>query len=300
MLFDKLIVFLGPWPESLMQQWYKDALLPPDLPVKREEEDIYTLLKDLRLQCVDPTHPFRNSPPQLQASSSQSQLAPPVDPSKPLLPPISVLSQPRHFGPPPLFFSSRGGHSTTIVDARGRSIMKGRFMWSPDDDENSNDPFASTRLGDVKRLEAFDVQDRAILVALRQGGIEVVDFGDALLLPADSSRTDFPHFHPPTSSINRRNAYIWRIGEQTSPLSDSPAVPALPSKSPHRFHGKKSSTGPSKSLGRNDFSGSGDPDQEHLRDEVFFLGRKDDNIYFCERRFGSFRVLRLSPLMTAP
>jgi len=31
------------------------------------------------------------------------------------------------------------------------------------------------------------------------------------------------------------------------------------------------------------------------QDEVLFLGRKDDEIYFCERNAGSFRILRLSP-----
>ncbi|KAI0704926.1 hypothetical protein BC835DRAFT_1315795 [Cytidiella melzeri] len=287
----------GPWPESLMQQWYKDALLPPDLPVRSQEETQYTLLKDLRLQSVDPTHPFRSSPPPPNPSSSQAHLMPSVDPSKPLLSPISVLCQPRHFGPPALFFSSRGGHSTTIVDARGRSVLKSRFMWSTDEDED-HDIFYNSRLGDVKRLEAFDVQDRAVLVALRQGGVEIVDFGDALLLPADSSRTDFPHFHPPTSSVNRRGAFIWRIGERTSPQSDSPPMPSLPQRLPHRFPGKKTSNGPSKLQGRND-SMSGEADSEHSRDEVFFLGRKEDDLYFCERRFGSFRVLRLSPLPTA-
>ncbi|KAI0094721.1 hypothetical protein BDY19DRAFT_988528 [Irpex rosettiformis] len=292
-------VMHGPWPESLMQQWYKDALLPPDLPVRREEEAEYTVLKDLRLQCVDPTRPFRSSPPPPPtAASSQAQLVPVVDPAKPLLPPISILSQPRHFGPPPLFFSSRGGHSTTIVDARGRSIMKGRFMWSSDEDED-NDLLINTRLGDVKRLEAFDVKDRSVLVALRQGGVEIVDFADALLLPADSSRTIFPHFHPPASSVNRRSAFIWRIGERTSSLSDSPPMPSLPPKLPSRFHGKKASLGPSKLQGREGSSVSGDVDSEHPRDEVFFIGRKDDDVYFCERRFGSFRILRLSPAQTA-
>lgn len=272
--------------------------MPPDLPVRRDDENVYTVLKDLRLQSVDPTHPFRSSPPPPNASSSQAQLVPPVDPSKPLLSPISVLSQPQHFGPPPLFFSSRGGHSTTIVDARGRSVLKGRFMWSPDDEEDV-ELFSPPKLGDVKRLEAFDVQDRAVLVALRQGGLEVVDFSDALLLPADSSRTIFPNFHPPTSTVNRRVPFVWRIGERTSPLSGSPPMPALPPRLPHRFHGKKSSTGPSKSQGRNELSGSGDIESEHNRDEVFFLGRKGDDVYFCERRFGSFRILRLSPTPSA-
>lgn len=224
-----------------MQQWFKEGLLPLDLPVRREDDTEYVVLKDLRLQCVDPMYPFKApSPP--PAASIPTQLIPPVDPSKPLLSPISLLSQPKHFGPPALFFSSRGGHSTTIVDARGRSVLKGRFMWSADDDDDTSSIMSSApRLGDVKRLEAFDVQDRAILVAMRQGGLEAVDFGDALLLPADQSRTLFPHFHPPTASVNRRGSFVWKIGTPTSSSTGSP-LPALPAKIPHRFHSKKQST----------------------------------------------------------
>lgn len=287
---------LGPWTATVMQQWFKEGLLPLDLPVRREEDTDYVLLKDLRLQCVDPIHPFKSpSPP--STTSIPTQLTP-VDSSKPLLSPISLLAQPRHFGPPALFFSSRGGHSTTIVDARGRSVLKGRFMWSTDDDEDNSILSGSPRLGDVKRLEAFDVKDRAVLVAMRQGGLEAVDFGDALLLPADHSRTLFPHFHPPTSSINRRGSFVWKIGTPTSSLTGSP-LPALTAKIPHRFHSKRPNAALTKSPGRNDFAGSADADSDHSRDEVFFLGRKDDDVYFCERRYGAFRILRISPLSSA-
>lgn len=285
----------GPWTATVMQQWFKEGLLPLDLPVRREEDTDYIVLKDLRLQCVDPMYPFKSpSPP--NTASTPTQLIPPVDPSKPLLSPISLLAQPRHFGPPALFFSSRGGHSTTIVDARGRSVLKGRFMWSTEDDEENGIISGSPRLGDVKRLEAFDVKDRAVLVAMRQGGLEAVDFGDALLLPADHSRTLFPHFHPPTSSVNRSGSFVWKIGTPTSSSSGSPPLPALTPKTLHRFHAKKQSTVLIKSPGRTDFSGSTDADPDHSRDEVFFLGRKDNDVYFCERRYGNFRILRISPL----
>ena len=278
-----------------MQQWYKDGLLPLDLPVRREEDIDYTLLKDLRLQCVDPMFPFRSSPPQTAPIPTSAHVIP-VDPSKPLLRPISLLSQPKHFGPPALFFSSRGGHSTTIVDARGRSVLKGRFLWSADDDDENSLLSGIPRLGDVKRLEAFDVKDRAVLVAMRQGGLEAVDFGDALLLPADHSRTLLPHFHPPTGSINRRGPFVWKIGTPTSSSSSSPPLPSVPPKTPHRFHSKKQNNALVKSPGRNDFSSVADGDMDHHREEVLFLGRKEDEVYFCERRYGTFRILRISPL----
>lgn len=279
-LFPFLIdTTLGPWKASLMQAWYKDGLLPLDLPVRRDEDTTYTPLRDLRLQSVDPTHPFQL--PLAQVASSPETRPKPSE--KPLLSPISLLAQPRHFGPPALFFSSRGGHSTAIVDARGRSVLKGRFMWSPDDPSED-------RMGDVRRLEAFDVKDRSVLVAMRQGGLEVVDLRDALLRPADESRTALPQFNPAISSVNRRAPFVWKIG---TPISTSPCSSAtLPPTRSRTI--KKQSSGPARSpAGRSDFS-LGDTGLDY-QEEVLFLGRKDDEIYLCERNASSFRILRLCP-----
>jgi hypothetical protein len=270
-----------------MQAWYKDGLLPPDLPVRREEEPEYVLLKDLRLQSIDPTHPFRSPPP------------PPADPQprdgvKPLLAPVSLLAQPKHFGPPALFFSSRGGHSTTIVDARGRSVLKGRFLWSGEDEE----PKVSSqcRMGDVKRLEAFDVKDRSILVAMRQGGLEVVDLVDALLRPADESRTTLPQYIAPASNVGRRSPFVWRIGTPVaaSPTSSTVLSSSRPKPTHLNLHYKRQSTSGARLPGRTTEFGTNDLDSG-CHEEVLYLGRKDDEIYICERNAGAFRILRLSP-----
>ena len=268
----------GPWKASLMQAWYKDGLLPLDLPVRCEEATTYTLLRDLRLQSVDPTHPFRLPLSQVASETSLQSS------EKPLLSPISLLAQPRHFGPPALFFSSRGGHSTAIVDARGRSVLKGRFMWSLDDP-------LENRMGDIKRLEAFDVKDRSVLVAMRQGGLEVVDLRDALLRPADESRTTLPQFNPAMSTINRRAPFVWKIGTPISTLPcSSTTIPVIPK------HTKKQSSGPARSpVGRSDYSlGDSGPD---CQEDVLFLGRKDDEMYLCERNAGAFRILKLGPTL---
>ncbi|KAG6845999.1 hypothetical protein H0H87_011047 [Tephrocybe sp. NHM501043] len=288
--------YTGPWKASLMQAWYKDGLLPLDLPVRREEEDTYMLLKDLRLQSVDPTHPFRPPPPPVVPTPTEPITS--QDSVRPLLQPISLLAQPRHFGPPALFFSSRGGHSTAIVDARGRSVLKGRFVWSSDGQDEDTKPVVMGRMGDIKRLEALDVDDRAVLVAMRQGGLEAVDLSDALLRPADESRTVLPQFAPPASNINRRAPFVWKIG---TPVSSSPTTATVLSSKGKGGYGhlssRKSSYGPTKSPAvRSEFS-LGDVESD-VYDEVLFLGRQDDEIYFCERNAGSFRILRLCPSFT--
>lgn len=268
-----------------MQAWYKDGLLPPDLPVRREGDKEYILLRDLRLQCVDPTHPFGHSSPVTVSPPSV-----PIEDGRPLLRPISLLAQPSHYGPPALFFSSRGGHSTTIVDARGRLVLKGRFLWTNDEDDDlafSNSP---CRLGDVKRIEAIDVQDRSVLIALRRGGLEAIDLTDALLKPADCSRIILPHFDPPPSSINRRAPFVWRMGAPLKPGPSTPVISALKGPTPR----KKSSTGPTKSPNRTDFYL--DPDGESQPEEIIFLGRKENDLYVCERNSSSFRILHICPI----
>ena len=291
--YDSLItLFAGPWKSSLMQAWYKDGLLPPDLPVRREEDSEYMLLKDLRLQSIDPTQPFRavaSAPPKPTESAPIAQNAPP---EKPLLSPISLLSQPKHFGPPALFFSSRGGHSTSVVDARGRSVLKGKFFWS--NDEDSMKPQSPGRMGDIKRLEAFDVSERSVLVALRQGGLEVVDLGDALLKPADDSRTVLPHYSPPINTISRRAPYVWKIGTPISPMSSQSSSSMTKGKATFAQPAHKKSMSSAKSpSGRADgYATDLDPDPQ---DEVLFLGRKEDEVYFCEKNAASFRILRISP-----
>ena len=61
---------------------------------------------------------------------------------------------------------------------------------------------------------------------------------------------------------------------------------------------KKQSTGAAKSPGRSEFLMSGDGDGEH-NEEVIFLGRKDDEMYICEKAHTTFRILKLSPTPTA-
>ncbi|KAI5122559.1 hypothetical protein M0805_004778 [Coniferiporia weirii] len=280
-------VVQGPWKASLMQTWYKDGLLPPDLPVRREEDTEYCLLKDLRAHSVDPSHPFRARPPPLKSFSF------PSEPVKPLLDPISLLTQPRRYGPPALFYTTRGGHSTSIVDARGRSVLRGRLQWSIDEDENFS--AYGNRLGDVKRLEAFDIDSNAVIVAIRQGGLEVTEVADALMGPGDLSRALLPNFHPNQSSVSRRSPFIWKIGSPLSAFAVGP-VSSEQKTNAQAPNYKKHGLGIGKPPPKNEFAlGNSDDYEGRQHEELLFLGRVDDNVYFCERSNGSFRILRLCP-----
>ena len=148
-----------------MQSWFNDSFLPPDLRLRQETESEYTPLRELRRQSTDPNSPFRPPPPGLRLPDHVRQCNGPetvrCDGTNPLLEPISLLAQPKHFRPPALFLSSRGGHCTSIVDARGRSVLKGRFNWTLDDQMSQDQVFVPMRLGDVKHLEAFEVDQAA-------------------------------------------------------------------------------------------------------------------------------------------
>jgi hypothetical protein len=162
-------------------------------------------------------------------------------------------------------------------------------MWS--NDESQDEVKAPVgKMGDVKHLEALDVKDRSVLIAMRQGGLEAVDLGDALLRPADQSRTTLPAFHPPSTTVNRRPPFVWKIG---TPIDSSNAPLSAFSKGKSvvpRKAGISITKSTNASQGPVGTDADGDPN-----DEVMFLGRKEDEIYYCERNAGSFRILRLCP-----
>jgi len=273
-------VVQGPWKGALMQQWFKDGFLPLDLPVRRENETEFILLRDLRAQSVDPSHPFRPPPPSL--ADSKTLAIPQSQP--PLLAPISLLKQPAHFGPPALFFSSRGGHSTSVVDARGKSVLKGRLAWT-----------GAAALGDVRRVEAFSARnnERAVVVALRATALEAMDVGDALLAPGDESRTALPDYAVSPTSAARRAPFVWRVG---SPLATAKAAGGGEGLAP-LAEGKRRALAKviaNLPLDEQDLHTLPNPNEE-----VLFLAREGDDMYFCEKGSVSFRIMRLSTIQHA-
>ncbi|KAG9036281.1 hypothetical protein FRB95_009429 [Tulasnella sp. JGI-2019a] len=277
----------GPWKANLMQNWFKDGYLPPNLPIRKESETEHMSLKDLCAKASDPDRPFHSVPLDMVPTFV-------LPPPRQLLSPTSLLTQPKRFGPPALFYTSRGGHSTTIVDSRGKSVLRGRLNWTPDDE--------STKLGDIKRLEAFDTRgQRAVIVALRQGGIEAVDVGDALFYPGDESRPSLPHFHANPAGISRRPTFVWKLGSSWPAHTGS--IEELPSQSRHRRQVTASSSkkvavnaGGLGSAGQKIAKSDGhslDDLEGNPVEEVVFLGRHEDTMYFCERSIESFRIFSL-------
>ncbi|KAH7344682.1 hypothetical protein B0J17DRAFT_712333 [Rhizoctonia solani] len=234
-----------------------------------------------------PTTPVASSSIAPVASTSQITLDPlaPFTPTKALLKPISLLSQPRHFGPPALFYCSRGGHSTTIVDARGRPVLKGRIHWS------SNDA-----MGDTHRIEAFDVGDRSVFVALRQGGIEAMDLGEALLEPGDESRTEVPAYRVQLpGGTSRRQPWVWKLGTSVAAVNAPATATATSTNGAGAENGKRRATGGKRIEPSDDSNPFADSPFAFLSDEgMIFLARQGDSVYLCERNAGKFRLLKLS------
>jgi hypothetical protein len=178
--------------------------------------------------------------------------------------------------------------------------LKDRFLWTPDEMDMDGQTVSSGRLGDVKRLEAFDLQDRSVLVAMRQGGFEAVGLSDALLRPADGSREVLPHFTTPPFQMNRRKIFTWRIGSPVPSTSSTPTTPVTAITTTPRTCSrqslpiKKACNAQGKSSAQPEF-GYTEVEGEHTGNEIMFLGRQDDNVYLCERYGETFRILRLSP-----
>ncbi|KAG8794933.1 hypothetical protein FRC17_008207, partial [Serendipita sp. 399] len=296
-------VIRGPWASSLMQSWFKDSFLPPDLPVRRDTEEEYINLEELQRQSVDPNSPFVPPPPGLAIPVRRGSDTRP-DGLNPLLDPMSILTQEKRFGPPALFYSSRGGHSTSIVDYRGRSVLKGRIHWTPDEHLPAYlHPFG--KLGDVKRLEAFEIGNRTILAAIRQGGLEAVELGDATMTPGDGCRTVYPYFNPPSGTYNRRLNFVWRTGTAVPPNGKSTNLPisAIEPTAPTGRGAKRRSlnttllTAGKAPAGKSGPLSDGEDEKEGVSstpDDLLVLGRFNDNLYICDRSLGRFRLLELA------
>jgi hypothetical protein len=181
------------------------------------------------------------------------------------------------------------------------------MMWNGDesDDVDATPGF----MGDVKRVEAFDTKNRrAVAVALRQGGLEAVDMGDALLQPADESRSSLPMFASPASATSRRRNFVWRLGSAVEDVSNqyhassslgisSTTETVLLRKGGtnvigRKFPGKRSVGG---SGGRDPLRDNMEPNSLSPEEDILFLGRNHDVVYMCERSLDSFRILCLAP-----
>ncbi|QRW05289.1 hypothetical protein RhiLY_04288 [Ceratobasidium sp. AG-Ba] len=155
-------------------------------------------------------------------------------------------------------------------------------------------------MGDTQRVEAFDVDGRAVLVALRQGGIEATDVGQALLEPADESRTALPNYKVAPGAISRRSPYVWRLGTAVTSAGDLFGSTNGKRRAGGTGASGKKRTASSKQNGSSHVAihanDSGDESDIYIapEEEVIFLAREQDNVY------GEVRALLVTTVQDEP
>jgi len=134
-----------------------------------------------------------------------------------------------------------------------------------------------------------------VVVALRQGGLEAVDMGDALLQPGDHSRPVLPLFMSPVASTGRRKNYIWHLGSAVEDISAQPTLFGVGAQ--RTTLGRKMVPPQRRTNTRRDhLKDPGDNTPPSPDEDILFLGRTHDRVYMCERTADSFRILRLAPI----
>ncbi|EJU01916.1 hypothetical protein DACRYDRAFT_116336 [Dacryopinax primogenitus] len=206
------------------------------------------------------------------------------------LPPVSLLAQPSHYGPPSLFFCSRGGLSTAIVDHKGKSVLLDKFHWSSPSTSALKDKYARrpAGLGDVQKVEAFDGHNNgAVLVAIRDSGLEAVDIADALLTPSTTAGIA----PAAAGSYSRRLTWSWDVADPFPSNADSAGPNSASPTDPRALAAAKlngvinspirSATQPGRDYHNNQF--------------ISYLGREGSRVYMCTRSAHMFRVICLQP-----
>lgn len=152
-------------------------------------------------------------------------------------------------------------------------------------------------MGDTNRIEAFDVGDRSVFVALRQGGIEALDVGEALLEPGDESRTEIPAYRVQLpGGTSRRSPWIWKLGTSVAAVNaPAPSTSTTTTSGAAAENGKRRAGGRRQGESNDDSNPFADSPFAFLSDEgMIFLARQGDSVYLCERNAGKFRLLKLS------
>ncbi|KZO98405.1 hypothetical protein CALVIDRAFT_554025 [Calocera viscosa TUFC12733] len=205
------------------------------------------------------------------------------------LPPISLLAQPAHYGPPCLFFCSRGGLSTAIVDHKGKSVLLDKFHWSASSSTSTKGKYARrpAGLGDIQRVEAFDGNNNgAVLVAVRESGLEAVDIADALLAPSTTTGA----VSPAQGSYSRRLNWSWDVADPY-PINIDPSVSPNGTGGDHRALAAAKLNGVANLPTRSASVPLGH--DYHNNQYISYLGREGSRVYMCTRSANMFRVICL-------
>ncbi|TIB65150.1 hypothetical protein E3P78_00785 [Wallemia ichthyophaga] len=177
----------GPWSTKTMQNWYTSRRFLSNLPIRHERMRYHKTLTELIAQ-------FGAENPFVVALGAVLQYSPAdslksLDPPTPLLPPISLISDPAlpRTGAQSIYLAARRYLPTMLIDHNGRSIVRGsgiRWVGSGYSDGGEHTDAETNSDDDIKHFEMISTSDdntTAALVAIRQRSFEVIDIADALL-----------------------------------------------------------------------------------------------------------------------
>ncbi|TIB89225.1 hypothetical protein E3Q19_03102 [Wallemia mellicola] len=202
----------GPWSSKTMQNWYTSKRFLSNLPIRHQKMRYHKTLTELISQ-------FGAEKPFIIALGSIIQQSPAnslksLDPPTPLLPPISLISDPSlpQKGPQNVYLVARRNLPTMLVDQVGRSIVRGSGIhW----DYNNVDTH-----GDIKQFEMISTSDdgsKAAIVAIRDSSFEVLDIADALLSTPSEREKALPGWEANMSREGRRLPYVHRLRSTSLP-----------------------------------------------------------------------------------
>lgn len=139
-----------------------------------------------------------------------------LDPPTPLLPPISLISDPSlpQKGPQNIYLAARRNLPTMLIDHNGRSIVRGSgIRWDFGNVDTD---------GDIKHFEMISTSDdgsTAAIVAIRERCFEVLDIADALLSVPSEREKALPGWEAHMCREGRRIPYVHKLRRDSPPKS---------------------------------------------------------------------------------
>ena len=191
----------GPWSTKTMETWYNSKRFLTNLPVRHKDKKIFKPLSDF-----ENVQPFYKAISNIGIPESPAASLKSLDPPTPLLPPISLISDPKlpKIGPQNIFLVSRQHQSTLLVDNNGKSIIRGNGInW----DENNN----TFPINNFELIYTNDDQTSAAIVAIRKTSFEVLDLADGLLTSPSEREKALPGWEYNMCRQSRILPYVHKV-----------------------------------------------------------------------------------------